>query len=63
MNFVWNKEKSKTNLIKHGISFDTAIFVFTDPNRVEIYDEKHSNDEDRYIAIGYCEERTIVCRV
>lgn len=37
------------------LSFDTAIYVFTDPNRVEIYDQKHSVDEDRYIVIGYCE--------
>ena len=34
MNFVWNKEKSKSNLHKHGISFNTAIYVFADPNRV-----------------------------
>lgn len=55
MNFVWNEEKSKTNLAKHHIAFDTAIYVFTDPNRVEIYDQKHSIDEDRYIVICYCE--------
>lgn len=56
MNFVWNREKSKSNLHKHGISFDTAIYVFTDPDRVEIYDQKHSSEnEDRYITIGYVE--------
>lgn len=55
MNFVWNEEKSKTNLAKHGISFDTAIYVFLDENRVEIYDQKHSIDEERYITIGYVE--------
>lgn len=55
MNFVWNEEKSKTNLAKHRIRFDTAIYVFLDENHVEIYDKKHSIDEDRYIVIGYVE--------
>lgn len=52
MNFVWNEEQSKSNLHKHGISFDVAMYVFLDNNRVEIYDEKHSSkSEDRYITI------------
>lgn len=55
MNFVWDKEKSEINLQKHHVSFDLAARVFLDENRVEIYDEKHSVDEDRYIVIGYVE--------
>ena len=51
MNFVWNEEKSKSNLYKHGISFDVAMYVFLDSNRVEIYDQKHSADEERFITI------------
>lgn len=55
MNFVWNKEKSEINLQKHHFSFDLAARVFLDRNRVEIYDEKHSVDEERFITIGYVE--------
>ena len=28
---------------KHGIPFETAAKVFLDENRIEIYDEMHSN--------------------
>jgi uncharacterized DUF497 family protein len=31
MRFVWDENKSRTNLSKHGISFVTAAKVFDDP--------------------------------
>lgn len=52
MKFEWDEEKAKVNLSKHGISFETAEKVFYDENRIEIYDEEHSIDEDRFITIG-----------
>lgn len=53
MEFIWNKEKSEANLKKHHVSFDLAARVFLDDDRVEIYDRKHSVDEERFITIGY----------
>lgn len=38
--------------MKHGIDFNTAIHVFDDENRIEIYDVEHSLTEDRYNTIG-----------
>jgi uncharacterized DUF497 family protein len=29
--FVWNAEKASANLLKHGVSFETACQVFFDP--------------------------------
>ena len=52
MQFEWDDEKEKTNIIKHGIDFTTAARVFKDENRLEMYDEAHSDTEDRYITIG-----------
>lgn len=52
MQFEWDDEKNKTNIRKHGIDFDTAALVFADENRLEIFDEIHSDSEDRYITIG-----------
>ena len=53
MLFEWDDNKEKINLAKHGIDFSTAARVFQDENRVEFYDEAHSDDEeDRYITIG-----------
>ncbi len=52
MKFEWDEEKNRSNKRKHGISFETAAHVFDDPYYIEIYDFQHSNEEDRYIAIG-----------
>lgn len=52
LEFEWDEEKAKINLKKHGIPFETAAKVFLDDNRIEIYDEVHSIEEDRYITIG-----------
>ena len=52
----WDESKAEKNLIKHGISFETAALVFADSNYIELYDEDHSIDEDRYIAIGMVED-------
>ncbi|MDO4961213.1 MAG: BrnT family toxin [Eubacteriales bacterium] len=52
MQFEWDEEKEQKNIRKHGIDFSTAALVFGDDNRIELYDESHSFDEDRYITIG-----------
>jgi uncharacterized DUF497 family protein len=35
---VWDDEKEAVNLAKHHLSFKTAKFVFSDPQRVERLD-------------------------
>ena len=50
--FVWDDEKDKKNRKKHGISFESAAYVFADPYRIEYPDEAHSDDEMRYDVIG-----------
>ena len=52
MVFEWDEEKNILNQRKHGISFETAAYVFADENYIEMYDFEHSISEDRYIAIG-----------
>ena len=52
MNFEWDEEKNKLNKRKHGVDFETAMFVFNDLQRIEIYDMEHSTSEDRYNTIG-----------
>lgn len=52
MLFEWNEQKNERNLKIHGIDFKTAARVFADSNRIEKYDERHSDEEDRYITIG-----------
>jgi len=38
------------------VSFQTAALVFYDENRIEMYDSKHSLEEDRYNTIGMVED-------
>lgn len=52
MEFEWDDDKNQKNIVKHGISFKTAALVFADDNYLELFDEAHSDEEDRYIAIG-----------
>lgn len=50
--FDWDPTKETTNRRKHGISFRQATTIFKDPNQLTIYDEEHSQDEDRWITMG-----------
>jgi uncharacterized DUF497 family protein len=52
MQFEWDPEKEKMNIKLHGISFSTAKFVFNDSERWERYDSRHSENEDRWQALG-----------
>jgi len=53
MDFEWDVEKDRANRERHGVSFDEAKELFTTGvNYLEIYDIEHSEDEDRFIAIG-----------
>jgi len=50
--FDWDSDKNVININKHGISFKEAATVFSDKNAIEIDDEKHSQEEDRFLLIG-----------
>ena len=50
INFVWDHQKSKTNLAKHGISFEQAAEAFFDPF-IKIVDASR-NKELRDAIIG-----------
>lgn len=50
---IWNQAKNRANQGKHGIAFEEASALFeAGTDYLEIYDEEHSDDEDRFIAIG-----------
>ncbi len=52
MRFDWDPSKNESNQKKHGISFEEAVYVFSDINALSIFDEDNSDDEDRWITIG-----------
>ena len=61
MRFVRDPEKDKINRAKHGLSFEDATELFkTGVDYLEIYDEGHSEREDRFIAVGPIKRGIIV---
>ena len=53
MQVEWDPEKDRENRIKHGLGFDEVRILFeSDTDYRVIYDEEHSEDEDRFLAIG-----------
>jgi hypothetical protein len=50
--FDWDKDKSRINIKKHGISFEEASTVFGDPLSLLMNDPDHSIEEERYILLG-----------
>lgn len=50
MLFEWDDDKDESNQQKHGISFDTATRVFSDPFLITVEDD--SSEEQRWRSIG-----------
>ena len=51
-NFDWDSAKEKRNIRKHKLTFRRAATIFHDPDQLSIFDEDHSENEDRWITIG-----------
>lgn len=52
MEFEWDPGKAASNEMKHGVTFEEAASVFADPRSRTIFDEVHSEDEDRFLTMG-----------
>ena len=51
MNIVWDPEKARINLEKHGIRFSDAEIVLYDPHALT-QENKDAVNEQRFITIG-----------
>jgi hypothetical protein len=51
--FEWDENKNSINKKKHGISFEEAKTVFYDVEALLIDDPEHSQDEERFIILGF----------
>jgi len=52
-NFEWDESKASENFLKHGVAFEEAVSVFTNPLAVIFDDEGHSEEEPREIIVGH----------
>ena len=50
--FEWDPRKAKQNERKHGVTFQRAATVFADPDQISLFDEIHSEAEERWVTIG-----------
>ena len=51
--FQWDAVKAASNAVKHGVTFEQAATVFLDPLALTVFDEAHSQDEERWWSLGY----------
>lgn len=51
--FEWDESKAAINLVKHGVSFEEAASVFSDPLAFTFPDPDHSIGEERMLTFGY----------
>jgi uncharacterized DUF497 family protein len=60
MNLEWDDEKAAENERKHGVTFEEAAEVFTDPQALEWFDAGHSTEgEGRFIRLGLSSRRLL----
>jgi len=52
LTFEWDGNKARSNMSKHGVSFEEAATAFGDSLSLTIADPDHSDEEDRFILLG-----------
>ena len=52
MKFVWDIEKEKNNIHKHKVTFSEAGYIFADKYSLTMFDNEHSDEEDRWLTLG-----------
>jgi uncharacterized protein len=53
LRFEWDARKSASNARKHGVTFQEAQSAFADPDGKVIDDPDHSDEEERYVLLGF----------
>lgn len=56
----WDDKKAELNWKKHKVYFEDAAYVFLDDDRIEDYDELHSEYEDRWKVVGKVRDVLVV---
>lgn len=59
MRFEWDADKDKTNIEKHGLSFDDAEIVFSGPC-LTFEDDRADYGEKRFVTLGSLAGRVVV---
>ncbi len=57
--YEWDEIKNTSNLEKHGLDFNLAIEVFSDPNAI-VELNRNVNNEERHQIIGKLQNEIII---
>ena len=60
LRFEWTTAKAAANLANHGVSFEEARTVFGDPLGRIVDDDRHSEDEQRFVLLGHSEKQRLL---
>ena len=52
MPLQYDERKNLINIRKHGISLEDGLAAINDPDGIVMFDDKNSETEERFIAIG-----------
>lgn len=52
LRFDWDERKNNVNRTKHGVWFEEAQSVFSDPHARVFQDPEHSDEEERLLLLG-----------
>jgi uncharacterized protein len=58
LRFIWDPAKARSNLAKHGVTFETAATIFSGKT-VELPDDRFDYGEERWVAIGLANDREL----
>ena len=58
--FEWDVLKAASNLVKHGVSFEQAATVLLDALALTLFDEAHSDYEERWSTLGVGSEAQLL---
>lgn len=56
LDIIWDDAKAQSNLVKHGVTFAQAATVMLDPLALTVFDEVHSQTEERWFTLGQSSE-------
>lgn len=56
LDIVWDDAKALGNLVKHGVAFAQAATVMLHPLALTVFDEAHSETEERWFTLGQSSE-------
>ena len=59
-NFQWDPRKAESNTKKHGVSFEQATEIFLDALQLTVFDDEHSETEERWFTLGRSSAGTLL---